>query len=188
MSKLTQDILELLQYVIELQKNYANEKVDEKVDEVIADLGQTKDELKALVNALDALDFKEDGEIDVATLTKAVADTKAALELNANDLDALKGTIADMTANISNIAETLGGLDEIDALKNDISGIKNIIDNFTGDDDIADLKERVSTIETKVEDLSLDVEAIKAQLSLSVSAETSESTETSETGTTPTSF
>jgi len=137
---LTDTLKQVIEYLAEAQKKYT----DRKIEDLVADLGKTKDELKNLVAALDGLDFKEDGVVDVKVITTKVAELEAAVKTLQN--------------NISNQSTTVS-IDvnkEIEAIKADISDIKNNL--------IAKLTDRVNTIEEKLTNMEIDINSLKAKV------------------------
>jgi len=137
---LTDTLKQVIEYLAEAQKNYTNKKVEE----FVADLGKTKDELKNLISALDGLDFKEDGQVDAKVITAKVAELEATVKT-------LQDNISNQSASVSdNISK------EIETIKSDISDIK---DNL-----IAKLTERVNTIEEKLANMEVDLNTLKSKV------------------------
>jgi len=153
MATLTEQILDIMSYASDLQKKYTDGKVTEEVEKYDAELSKTRDDLQALIEALDSLDFKEDGKIDAKVITAKVAQNEADIKVN-------KDTIAEVDAKVAKVQETLDNAGV--ASSEDIAQIKE--DLKTVKDNIEDLENRVKANEDKIADLALDVEKIKAEL------------------------
>ena len=153
MATLTEQILDIMSYASDLQKKYTDGKVTEEVEKYNVELSKTRDDLQALIEALDSLDFKEDGKIDAKVITAKVAQNEADVKVN-------KDTIAKVDAKLAKVQETLDNAGV--ASSKDIAQIKEDLKTVKGN--IEDLENRVKTNEDKIANLTLDVEKIKADL------------------------
>ena len=150
-TKLTQVLVDLFKYFVTETKGFVDKEFEAKIKDYVADLGKTKDELKNLVQALDGLDFADDGKIDVKTVTAKIASNEAAAK-------ELKDAITRIDASLTDIKKDIQT--QIDELKTNIKEISTK-SNSASSQEIEDLKSRVSTIE---EILNIDVEEVKKSI------------------------
>ena len=157
-NNLTNLLITLFKAFAEETKIFVDREFENKIKAYVEDLDKTKDELKELVKALDSLNFKEDGQIDVKVLTAKVASNEAAV------------------AEIKNILATLQQAEQlnektIDQVKIDleskIKDIKTQIENLsntssttstTDNNELKNLEKRVSDIENFIK---IDVDEVK---------------------------
>ena len=156
---LTDQLTEVLSYLVDLQKGYTDNKVQAEVEKYNEELGKTRDDLKALVDALDALDFKEDGEIDAAVITAKVAENAAAVEV-------VKAEAATVKSDIENIKNLLDNeslnSEDITSIKQDINTLKSSVESLT--QKAEDIATRVQNTETDIENMKLDITQLKANV------------------------
>ena len=153
MARLTDQILDIMSYASNLQKQYTDNKVTQEVEKYDAELSKTRDDLKALIDALDALDFKEDGEIDAKIITAKVAENEASVKVNKDEIDEVKTKINKIQETIDNAG--VASSEDIAQIKEDLDTIKVNIDS---------IEDRIKNNEDKIAELVLDVEKIKAGL------------------------
>ena len=118
---LTDKLTEIFEYMAELQKKYTDNKVSTEIENYVKDLEVTKEELKALVKALDNLDFKEDGKIDANVITAKVASNEAEIKVTKENIESLKETIVNIKNSIQSLENT--GVD-LTPVYNDITAVK----------------------------------------------------------------
>jgi len=136
MTDYTKFLVELFGYQIDLQKEFTKEELNKAVKEYEEKLGKTTDELNSLIEALDKLDFKEDGKIDVATLTKAVAQNTADTKDLISRVDDLEDIITSVSDGGSVDESRIEALEKkVDEMQLDIDYIKNAIANKYGDNE-----------------------------------------------------
>ena len=85
---LTDKLTEIFEYMAELQKKYTDNKVSTEIENYVKDLEVTKEELKALVKALDNLDFKVIYEDNIGLKPTYVAEFKKEIKW---DIDLTSG-------------------------------------------------------------------------------------------------
>jgi len=156
---LTDQISEVLVYMANLQKKYTDETIDAKIEDYVKDLGATKEELKALVEALDGLDFKEDGKIDAGVITAKVANNEAEVKVTKDEIEKVKEVLSKVEKSVESLENN--GVD-LTPVYNEITSVKNDVANLTTR--VETLENTVKTQQTQIEALQLDVAKLKANV------------------------
>ena len=155
---LTSILITLFKAFAEETKIFIDQDFENKIKTYVEDLGKTKNELKELVKALDSLDFKEDGQIDVKVLTAKIASNEAAIAEIKNVLAALQQAEQLNEKNIDQVRTDL---------ESKIKDLKAVIDNLTTPSSttssidvnkIEDLEKRISDLENFVQ---IDINEVK---------------------------
>ena len=124
-------LVELFSYQAELQKKFTMDEITTKVADYLTkydeEIGKNADELKNLIKALDELDFKQDGVIDVKALTKAVAENQAEVMNIKDSIQSLKDNGVDLTEVYSKIDNNAKKINDLTAV---VEGLQASIDDI----------------------------------------------------------
>jgi len=162
---MTEILIELFQYFGSMSKKY----ILDQIAKSNAEIGKTKEELESLVKALDGLDFKEDGQIDVKTLTSKIALTEADVETLKKTLDNIKN---DVQGEIEK-ANVQVKADLKDLLNKEISDVKAALESeikvaSNGGLTEADVEKivdaKVAPLKDQIKSLQVDMDKVKAEL------------------------